>query len=201
MTNVTDGTTIRRARAAEATSLGSLVADAFHHLPIAVSLSPDPGPRRSAMAGQFTMLIAHAIAYGDVEVVEADGDPVAVAVWLGPDEMPDIEDYDARLAEICGPLIGRFVELDELMHATHPADPHAYLAFLAVRADRQRRGLGSELLKSYHRGLDASGTPAYLEASSPRSRALYARHGFVDYAPPYGLDGEEQFWPMWREPH
>ncbi|HEY2791423.1 MAG TPA: GNAT family N-acetyltransferase [Micromonosporaceae bacterium] len=200
MTVAIDGTLIRRAQAAEAERLGGLIADEFQHLPVAAELSPEPGPRRAAMSGQFAMLTAHGIAYGDVDVIDDAGEPVAVAVWLPPDEIPDIEDYDERLAAICGPLLGRFQELDGLMHDSHPAGPpHAYLAFLAVRQAYQNRGLGSRLLVAHHAALDEAGTPAYLEASSPRSRALYARHGFADYAPPYGLDGGEHFWPMWRD--
>jgi GNAT superfamily N-acetyltransferase len=203
MTMVTDGMTIRRAQAAEAASLGSLIADAFAHLPVAASLASDPQQRRAAMAGQFEILAGHAIACGDVDVIDGpdgDGHPVAVAVWFRPGDIPDIDGYDERLAAACGPLTARFAELDALMHEQHPAEPaHAYLAFLAVRAAFQARGLGSTLLSAHHLRLDAEGVPAYLEASSPRSRALYLRHGFVDLAPTYGLDGGEHFWPMWRD--
>jgi GNAT superfamily N-acetyltransferase len=202
MTNGTDGKTIRRAQAAEAARLGSLIADAFHQLPVAASLAADPDARRAAMAGQFEILIGHVIDHGEVDVVDnADGEPVAVAAWFRPAEVPDIDGYDERLAAVCGPLTARFAELDGLMHEQHPTGPpHDYLAFLAVREDFQNQGLGSALLRAHHPGLDADGMPAYLEASSLNSRALYERHGYVDQAPPYGLDGDKQFWPMWREP-
>jgi hypothetical protein len=46
---------------------------------------------------------------------------------------------------------------------------------------------------------DRDGTPAYLNATSPRNRALYERHGFrtvnelrTSDCPP--------LWAMWREP-
>jgi GNAT superfamily N-acetyltransferase len=202
MTTSTDGKTIRRAQAAEATRLGSLIADAFHHLPVSAAVAAEPDERRATMAGQFEILIGHAIAYGDVYVVDGPGrELAAVAAWFRPGEIPDIERYDERLASACGLLTPRFVELDALMHERHPAEPpHAYLAFLAVRSRFQNHGLGSALLTAYHPGLDATGTAAYLEASSPRSRALYTRHGYVDHGPVYGLDGGEHFWPMWREP-
>jgi GNAT superfamily N-acetyltransferase len=195
---------VRPAQAAEATRLGSLIADAFAHLPVGERLTADADERRVAMAGQFGILVEHAIAHGDVHVIDRPGgnaEPVAVAAWLRPGPIPNIDDYDQRLAAACGRLTPRFVELDELMHSRHPVAPeHAYLAFLAARADARDRGLGTALLSAYHPGLDASGTPAYLEASGLRSRELYLRHGYVDYGPPYGLDGGEHFYPMWREP-
>ena len=111
------------------------------------------------------------IDHGDVYVA-GDGD--GVAVWFPPGPMPDIPDYDERLAAACGPYTARFVELDEQMHKAHPTDPdHAYLAFLTVEAPARNRGIGSALLEAHHRRLDADGTPAYLDASGlPEPRAL-----------------------------
>jgi GNAT superfamily N-acetyltransferase len=201
VTFVTDGPTIRRAQAAEAGRLGSLIADEFHHLDVAHWLVQDPLERRIAMAGQFEILIGHAIEHGDVYVVDGpDGNPVGVASWFRPGEIPDIDDYDERLAVACGTHTARFARLDATMHAAHPdGSPHAYLAFLAVRAAAQGQGVGSALLRTYHEQLDAAGTPAYLEASGPRSRELYLRHGYADLGDPYGIDGAAHFWPMWRK--
>ncbi len=201
MTLATDDPTIRRAQAAEAARLGSLIAGEFHHLDVAHWLVADPLERRIAMAGQFEILVGHAIEHGDVFVVDgSDGEPDGVAVWFRPGEIPDIKDYDERLAVACGTHTAQFAKLDDVMHAAHPdGSPHAYLAFLAVRAAAQSRGVGSTLLRTYHERLDADGTPAYLEASGLRSRGLYLRHGYVDLGAPYGVvDGAEHFWPMWR---
>ena len=41
--------------------------------------------------------------------------------------------------------------------------------------------------------------PAYLEASSPRSRDLYAQHGYLA-GEPFRVPDGTPFWPMWREP-
>jgi hypothetical protein len=56
------------------------------------------------------------------------------------------------------------------------------------------------LLWSVLEAADRQGEPAYLEATSPRNRALFERHGFavVDElrtgdCPPV--------WAMWRRPH
>ena len=42
--------------------------------------------------------------------------------------------------------------------------------------------------------------PAYLEASTPRNRALYLRHGFVVLDEMRLPGGGPPLWRMWREP-
>lgn len=46
---------------------------------------------------------------------------------------------------------------------------------------------------------DATGTPAYLEATSQGNRRLYQRHGFA-VAGEITLPRGPALWPMWREP-
>jgi ribosomal protein S18 acetylase RimI-like enzyme len=85
----------------------------------------------------------------------------------------------------------------------HPTGiPHHHLAILAVHPDRQRRGIGTALLDAHHATLEEEGTPAYLEASSPRARDLYLTHGYTlqPGAPFYLPDDGPPLWPMWREP-
>jgi ribosomal protein S18 acetylase RimI-like enzyme len=85
------------------------------------------------------------------------------------------------------------------MEEQHPAEPHWYLFFLGTRPERRSRGLGSALLRPVLDACDAQGLPAYLEATSERSAALYVRHGFEvtgEIALPHG----PSLWPMWREP-
>jgi len=195
---MTEAVSIRPGRASDVDALARSIARAFGHLPVSQWLVPDDEEARvDAMAGQFRLLVAHAIDYGDVYVAgEGDG----VAVWFPPGPMPDIPDYDDRLAAAAGPYTARFVELDKHLHKAHPAGPdHAYLAFLTVEAPARNRGIGSALLEAHHRRLDADGTPAYLDASGLPSRALYLRHGYTDHAGPYGPDGVTAFYPMWRE--
>src|ERR1700722_4872533 len=90
------------------------------------------------------------------------------------------------------------------LESGHPAEPeyppHYYLAFLGVAPQWQGRGLGAALLAPVLRRCDEDGVPAFLEASTPRNRALYERNGFE-------LIGEFKLgrtappqWRMWREP-
>jgi hypothetical protein len=47
---------------------------------------------------------------------------------------------------------------------------------------------------------DREGLPAYLEASSPRNRALYERHGFVVVEEMRLAKDSPPLWRMWRKP-
>jgi len=87
------------------------------------------------------------------------------------------------------------------MEARHPKRPPSYyLAAIGVEPAGQGRGEGSALLEPMLERIDAEGACAYLEASTPRSRVLYERHGFVQTGE-IGLPrGGPSIWPMWREP-
>ncbi len=78
--------------------------------------------------------------------------------------------------------------------------PHVYLSAMAILPRRRGLGAGTAMLRH---GLDrASGLdlPAYLEASTPRNRRLYARHGFRDRGEPIHLpEGGPVLQPMWHD--
>ncbi|HEY7176945.1 MAG TPA: GNAT family N-acetyltransferase [Micromonosporaceae bacterium] len=190
---------VRPGRASDVDNLAVVIARAFGPLPVSQWLVPDGGDARiAAMAGQFRLLISAALDDGDVYVAD---DGVGVAVWFPPGPIPEIPGYDELLATACGRYTARFVELDQVLHKAHPGSPdHAYLMFLAVEDAAQGRGIGSALLDAHHGRLDAAGTPAYLEASGVRSRRLYLRKGYADYAEPYGPAALREFYPMWRDP-
>jgi hypothetical protein len=67
-----------------------------------------------------------------------------------------------------------------------------------VLPGHQGRKTGTRLLEEYHRGLDEAGIPAYLEASSTRSRRLYLRHGYQDLGDPIFMPDGPPMFPMWR---
>lgn len=198
---MTKTVSIRSGVVSESGRLGLLIGDSFAHLELSRWLVDDEAQRVPAMAAQFEMLVAHAVEYGDVHVAEdqVTGEPVGVGVWFPPTPIPDIPDYDARLAAACGPYTARFAELDSAMHDAHPTGTdHAYLLFLAVSESHRNHGIGSALLNVRHSVLDQEKAPAYLDASGLHSRGLYLRHGYVDHAPPYGVGGLKCFYPMWR---
>jgi len=95
----------------------------------------------------------------------------------------------------------RFLRALNFIESHHPKGPdHWYLPVVGVAPAWQGRGFGAALLAGVLARCDRDGTPAYLEASSPRNRALYERSGFelteecryAKTAPP--------LFRMWREP-
>jgi len=107
------------------------------------------------------------------------GDLAAVALWLppgvGPDEAAVMElmeeSMTARLLSEIGAVFDQMGDL-------HPTADHWYLPLTGVDPPFQGQGLGSNLLRRGLATCDRDGLPAYLEATSPRSRDLYQRHGF-----------------------
>lgn len=106
-------------------------------------------------------------------------DVSAIALWLPPGVGPDEEAVmevmgesmdDRRLGEI----EGMFGQMDTL----HPTGEHWYLPLTGVDPPLQGRGLGSALLRHGLAICDRDGLPAYLEATSERSKDLYLRLGF-----------------------
>ncbi|GAA1500031.1 GNAT family N-acetyltransferase [Dactylosporangium maewongense] len=169
---------------------------------VAQWMAPDADDRREHSPEYFSIFAEHAVRHGEVyaTVDPFDGRPSGVALWFPlTHAIPPPVDYDRRLKEAAGPAFDRACQLDAMLEEEHPIVPHHYLAFLAVRPERQNLGIGSSLLARHHRRLDRAGIPAYLEANDPRNRALYLRHGY-ESRPPILLPDGPPVWPMWRPP-
>jgi len=86
------------------------------------------------------------------------------------------------------------------IEASHPREPHHYLAFIGVDPEWQGRGLGAALLDAVLERCDRERMPAFLEASRARNRDLYERHGFTVTEEFRLGHGAPPQWRMWREP-
>jgi GNAT superfamily N-acetyltransferase len=145
---------------------------------------------------------AHAFGGGAFDHGTSHGleDCVAVALWLPPGAGPDEEtvmglmreSMDDRTFEDVG---GIFEQMDE----HHPSDDHWYLALMGVDPVAQGRRLGTTLLQHALETCDRDGLPAYLEATTLRSRNLYARLGFKDVEV-IQAGSSPPLWAMLREP-
>ncbi|MGC4804970.1 GNAT family N-acetyltransferase [Micromonospora sp. DT233] len=189
---------IRHATSDDVDTVADLLAVAFGALRATRWLVPHPTARATVLAGQFRILAAHALNHGQVYLLT---DFSAAAVWFDHTRpVPAPPDYDRRLDAACGRYVQRFVDLDTLLDNHHPRQVgHHHLALLGVSPARQGTGRGTALLRTHHRVLDERALPAYLEASSPTSRDLYARHGYQAGAE-FHLPDRTPFWPMWRKP-
>lgn len=189
-----------RAGEADAEVLSQVIADAFFDLPPSHWLIADPDARTQIFPPYFRIYVEHALAAGEVHTTR---DRSAVALWLPvaaepPDPPPG---YLDRLSAVAGPWLDRFLAFDEALERRHPAgQPHQHLALIAVRPDVQGTGVGSAMLAAHHARLDEQGTPAYLEAATPRTREIYLRVGYTDLGPPIEFPDGPAMYPMWRAP-
>jgi GNAT superfamily N-acetyltransferase len=127
-------------------------------------------------------------------------DCLAVALWLPPGVGPDEEAVMGLMSEsmedqIFQDVNGVFEQMGEL----HPSTDHWYLPLTGVDPPGQGRGLGSALLRHALATCDREGLPAYLEATSPRNRVLYERHGF-NVVGVIQAGSSPPLWAMLREP-
>jgi GNAT superfamily N-acetyltransferase len=194
---------VRKASADDAPRLADALARAFQNDPGWSHLLPDASDRTRRLRLFFeTELRGIALAHGLVWTTE---EVVGAAVWAPPEgwRVP----ITATLRETPPMLrvFGRHLPLalrSRLrMEGRHPRNPpHWYLAFMGVAPEWQGKGLGSALMRPALEAVDAAGTPAYLESSTPRSRALYQRNGF-EVTGEFNLPSAgPPLWQMWREP-
>lgn len=101
------------------------------------------------------------------------------ALWIAPGSAPDDEVIMAVVeASVPASRHDDVFAVFEAMGQAHPSEPHWYLPVMGVVPERQGQGLGTALMRPVLDRCDATGTMAYLEATTERSRALYARLGF-----------------------
>jgi len=190
---------IRRATTADLCAAAYILAAAFHDDPRVSWLIPDDGRRRATLPAIMELFAEHFQPHGENHVNESGS---GVALWLPPDAAPTPEAEErlgAGLVALAGEDIARFDQLMATSEANHPTEPHYDLMLLGVIPDRQGVGIGSALLHAVLDRADREHLPAYLEATSPRNRALYERHGFEVTAELRVADCPP-LWAMWRAP-
>jgi GNAT superfamily N-acetyltransferase len=194
---------VRKASAEDAPRLADALARAFQDDPGWSHLLPDPSDRTRRLRLFFeTELSGIALAQGLVWTTE---EVVGAAVWAPPEGWRVPITATIRETPPMVRVFGRHLPLalrSRLrMEGRHPRKPpHWYLAFMGVAPEWQGRGLGTALMQPALEILDAAGTPAYLESSTPRSRALYQRNDF-EVTGEFNLPSAgPPLWQMWREP-
>jgi ribosomal protein S18 acetylase RimI-like enzyme len=163
-----------------------------------------PGPDRAERLEPLVRVDLELVALpaGDVWMLD---DGSSVAMWQEPDA-PDPEpevlrrlDRAARVA--FGDRLADLQEVEALVHAMRPPEPHWYLATIGTLAARRRQGCGQAVLAPVLGHLDEIGAPAYLETSSAANLAFYGRLGFEVVGHLAGLPhGAPDTWGMQRSP-
>ncbi|MCX5011773.1 GNAT family N-acetyltransferase [Streptomyces sp. NBC_00555] len=197
------GLDIRQADQSDRDAVARLLDEAFRTDPVSSWVFPDP-EHRAAVHGKFLgVFVDVALAEGRIDYA-VDGS--AAALWLripaGDQEVEAVEDeVPARMRAEADPDNERCELVGRLTGAVHPtAEEHEYLLMIAVAPGRQGEGLGSELMRPVLERCDREGVPAYLEASSERSKGLYERLGWEFTGEAVRLPDGPLMWPMWRKP-
>jgi GNAT superfamily N-acetyltransferase len=180
-------------------TLARVIAAAFHHLPASQYLVPDPQWRTQVLSDYFRSDVRDTLEHGTAYTLASRR---AVALWMSvPAEGYPGPTLSARLARMDPDLAERDLIFHKTLLARHPVGfAHHHLMILAVRPERQHRGLGSRLLETHHAYLDQQHLPAYLEAASLQARELYRKHGYEDSGEPLELPDRARMYPMLRPP-
>ncbi|MFJ8867291.1 GNAT family N-acetyltransferase [Streptomyces sp. NPDC102473] len=193
------GVRVRQADGRDRDQVVRILEEAFHDDPVSSWVFPDEEHRR-AVHGKFLGVFADVtLEGGRIDLLE---DGTATALWLSvPAGAPEEDDTPALMRETADPGNERCELVGRLTGAVHPHDrAHEYLLMIGVSPERQGEGLGEALIRGVLERCDRERTPAYLEASSARSRALYERLGFTFMGRTVDLPDGPPMWPMWREP-
>jgi GNAT superfamily N-acetyltransferase len=193
---------VRPANRSDHGAIATALAAAFASDPVMRFLLSDDARRPALLHRHFSASVQLYAASGAVWVDDAG---TAAALWVAPGAYPfrrreELSVARARLA-VFGRAPRRGIATQLAIDRHHPHDPpHRYLDYLGVEPAGQGRGLGSALLAPMLARCDVEGRGAYLNASSVRSRDLYARHGFAVRSERRLPFGGPPLWRMWRPP-
>jgi GNAT superfamily N-acetyltransferase len=195
--------TVRKARPDELGRLAAVLASAFVDDPPIRWVLKDHGGCRSMLERSFRLYLRRLWFKQDECYTTAS--VVGAIVWELPGHWKvgvlDQLRLLPSMARINGRLLPRILRALAVLESDHPAEPHYYLPLVGVEPEWRGRGLGTALIRPILDRCDAEKVPAYLEATTPRNRALYERHGFA-VTEQFSLGpGSPPLWRMWRKPN
>jgi GNAT superfamily N-acetyltransferase len=195
--------TVRKARADELGRLAAILARAFYDDPPIRWVVNDDRGRRKLLERSFDLYLRRLwFKQGECYITD---NGVGAIVWELPGQWKvgvlDQLRLLPSMARINGRLLPRVLRALAVVESNHPVEPHYYLPLVGVEPEWQGRGLGAALMRPIVERCDDEKVPAYLEATSPRNRALYQRQGF-EVTEQFSLGpGSPPLWRMWRNPN
>jgi GNAT superfamily N-acetyltransferase len=192
-------TSVREARVDESAQLCATLADAFTTEPVLQFLFPGRRRRDARLRRYFAIELEHyvfpagrAITTDDYRGADLELPPGKWGMTVSlSGALAYLRSFNVRLS--------RASRLQKFFERNHLQEPHYYVRYVGVATRFQGQGLGTALLRHTLDRCDQEGVPAYLEASTERSAAMYERLGFVHLGELRVPDGP-RFWPMRRPP-
>lgn len=167
---------LRTANPDDVRTLAGALADAFYDDPIFGWLMPDYHTRLARLRRFYAIELRHVgLTHGDAWTSnELRGAAISTppGAWRVPPRVMFAQ------GALFGRRLARAAILLPAVERRHLREPHYYFAHIGVTPHAQGQGLGSALMRPILDRCDREGLPAYLEASSERSAALYERLGF-----------------------
>ncbi len=194
---------LRRATAGDVSRLAGVLADAFIHDPLYTWMLPGSLRLKPRLRTMFTAeMEQYVLPNGGTVWTTSRYDGAVCELPPGAWEMPmSMTGKEAlRWVRALGTRFLLAGRVQRVMEARHLREPHYYVRIVGVRTARQGQGVGSALMQPTLQQADTAGLPAYIEASTKRSAALYERLGFVHMDVLELPEGGPPLWLMRRPP-
>jgi GNAT superfamily N-acetyltransferase len=192
---------LRHATPEDIPHLRAMLAEAFFDDPVFGWLMPDDIRRRARLRRYFGIDLRHlTLPRGRVWTTS---DLTGAALSLPPGKWRVPPHVSMLQGGAFGVQIARAARMGAAMEWRHMRlvrKPHYYVRDIGVHPTEQGKGLGGALMRPTLERCDREGLPAYIEASSVRSAALYERLGF-ERIEELRVGGSPPLWLMLRQPH
>ncbi len=192
---------LRPATEQDVQGLKTVLAEAFFDDPVFGWLMPEDGRRRARLHRYFGVDLRHyVLPHGRVWTTS---DLTGAALTLPPGAWRVPPHTTLLQGSAFGIHLSRAARIGfamEWRHAHELREAHYYVRDIGVHPDMQGNGLGSALMAPTLERCDREGLPAYIEASSERSAALYERLGF-EHVKELRVGGSPPLWLMIRPAH
>lgn len=191
---------MRPATPADLQGLKTVLAEAFFDDPMFGWLIPEESKRHARLRRYFGVdLRYYVLPRGRVWTT---ADLTGASLTLPPGKWRVPPHATLLQGTAFGPHILRAAKVGAAMEWRHSREirgPHYYVRDIGVHPSMQGKGLGSALMCPTLDRCDREGLPAYIEASSERSAALYERLGF-QHTKELRVGGSPPLWLMIRQP-
>jgi len=192
---------VRVAVPTDVAALAEALAAAFDDDPIFGWLLRDKGRRHDRLVRFFALELGAVVVPSGTAWMSAEASGACLELPPGKWRMPLQTQalHAPQFAAVFGRSLPRALITITKMERRHLREPHFYVPYIGVAPEGQGAGLGTRLLGRTLERADAAGLPTYLEATSERNAALYARLGF-EHLGAFTVLGSPPLWPMRRPP-